>query len=185
MAERAHPPQIKPHAVCLGVITAAHGVRGAMKVKTFTQSPLDLAAYGSLTDKSGERVFTVTSCRLDKVGVCITLEGVTTRDAAEALRGTEFYVARDRLPALGVEDEFYHADLVGLAAVTPDGEMLGRVAACHNFGAGDVLEIDGFFYPFTKQVVPEIDIAAGRLILVPPVENEAHPPEQISPKPAK
>lgn len=179
--------------VCLGIVGAAHGVRGAMKVKTFTEDPRDLAAYGPLSDASGTRHFTVTSCAADKAGARITLDGVTDRSAAEALRGTALYVARDKLPALADADDFYHADLIGLAALSPEGDRLGTVHAVHDFGAGDLLEIAGddadpktgkgtAFYPFTKQVVPQIDMAAGTLVLVPPVEDEARPPEQLSDK---
>ena len=119
------------------------------------------------------------------------------RNAAEALRGTALYVARDKLPALADADDFYHADLIGLTALSPAGEMLGTVLAVHDFGAGDLLEISGTgtaggkgdkssaFYPFTKAVVPEVDMAAGTLILLPPREDEARPPEQLSGKPSE
>ena len=171
--------------LCLGVIGAAHGVRGGVKVKTFTQSPLDLAAYGPLTDETGERAFIVTSCQADKAGARVTLKGVSDRNAAEALRGVALYVTRDSLPELTAEDDFYHSDLIGLHVRGEDGAALGKVVACHNFGAGDLLEIStengNAYYPFTKAVVPHVDIGAGFLTLVPPVENEARPPEQMTP----
>ena len=181
--------------VCLGIIGAPHGVRGAMKVKTFTATPQDLAAYGPLTDQHGARVFVVKSCAPAKQGARITLDGVMNREAAAALTGTGLYVARAKLPQLAEEDDFYHADLIGLAVKQMEGasepseaaEDGGRVVAVHNFGAGDLLEIvapDGgnHYYPFTKAVVPEIDLAGGTLTLVPPREDEARPPEQLSPQ---
>jgi 16S rRNA processing protein RimM len=168
----------------LGVIGAAHGVRGAMKVKTFTQTPQDLAAYGPLTDEKGERVFVIESCKADKQGARVTLAGVKDRDAAQKLTGTSLYVARAKLPSLEAADDFYYADLIGLQVRDEAGAASGVVAAVHNFGAGDLLEITGDdgagYYPFTKRVVPHIDIAAGFLTLVPPLEDEARPPEQIS-----
>ena len=151
-----------------------------MKVRTFTQSPQDIAAYGPLSDKLGERVFVLTSCKANKgnaESARVTVKGIDDRDAAVALRGVELYVSRDKLPKLAQEDDFYYADLIGLKVVSPEGEGLGEVAAVHNFGAGDLLEIDGSFYPFTKQVVPHVDMAGGQLTLVPPQETEASPEE--------
>ncbi len=151
-----------------------------MKVRTFTQSPQDIAAYGPLTDKLGERVFVLTSCKADKgnaESARVTFKGIGDRDAAVALRGVELYVSRDKLPKLAQEDDFYYADLIGLKVVSAEGEGLGKVAAVHNFGAGDLLEIDGSFYPFTKQVVPHVDMAGRQLTLVPPQETEASPEE--------
>ena len=168
--------------ICLGIIGAAHGVRGAMKVKTFTETPQDIAAYGPLTDETGARVFVITQCKADKAGARISLRGITNREAAQHLTGTALYVARDKLPTLADRDDFYHTDLIGLAVLDSAGLKCGTVAAVHNFGAGDVLEVEGeagqAFYPFTKKVVPHIDLAAGHLTLEPPVENEARPPEQ-------
>ena len=175
--------------LCLAVIGAAHGVRGAMKVKTFTEAPQDLAAYGPLTDEKGERVFVVTSCQATKGGARITIEGVGDRNAAEALKNTSLYIGRDKLPVLADEDDFYHSDLIGLDVCDDDGAKIGRVLACHNFGAGDLLEIrfvkkaggHAAFYPFTKAVVPQVNIAAGFLTLIPPKEDEARPEGQIAP----
>lgn len=168
--------------ICLGIIGAAHGVRGAMRVKTFTEAPQDLAAYGPLTDETGARVFVITQCKADKAGARIFLDGIASREAAQQLTGTALYVSRDKLPALADGDDFYHTDLIGLAVLDAKGTKCGRVAALHNFGAGDVLEVEGetgqAFYPFTKKVVPHIDLTAGHLTLEPPIENEARPPEQ-------
>ena len=167
--------------VCLCVIGPAHGVRGAVKAKCFTENIADLATYGSLTDGQGKD-FKITSAKPDKIGARLTLDGVNSRDAAEALRGTALFLPREKLPVLTAEDDFYHADLIGLKAKAQDGVALGTVAAVHNFGAGDMLEINAgkhsAFYPFTKHTVPHIDISAGHLTLVPPKEDEARPPEQ-------
>src|SRR5215216_6087685 len=114
--------------ICVARIGAAHGVRGAVKLWTFTEDPLAVTRYGLLTTKDGARQFEVTHARETKGHLVATLQGITTRDEAERLNGVELYVAREMLPATGT-DEYYHADLIGLAAVTPAGEPLGRVIA--------------------------------------------------------
>ncbi len=161
--------------ICLGVIAGAHGVRGLVRVKSFTEAPEDLTAYGPLTDEAGARSFDLTVTGRAKDALLASLEGVTDRDQAQALKGTRLYVLRAALPALDEEETFYHADLVGLAAEDRDGRPLGRVRAVHNFGAGDLLEVTPedrkaapVTLPFTREVVPEIDIAAGRVLVVPP-----------------
>src|SRR5581483_908284 len=159
--------------VCLGVVTAAHGVRGAVKVKSFAQRPTDVAAYGPLEDEDGAARFTLRVIGPAKADVVIAkLSGVADRDAAEALRGARLYLPREALPA-PAEEEYYHADLIGLAAVLGDGTRLGEVRAVHDFGAGDTLEIarpegQPVMVPFTRAVVPVIDVAAGRLVVDPP-----------------
>lgn len=171
--------------VCLCIIGPAHGVRGAVKAKCFAEVSAELAAYGPLVTADG-RSFTLTSVKPDKIGARLTFKGVNDRSAAEALRGTALFVARDKLPILADNDDFYHADLIGLNAYNGAGEKLGQVHGVHNFGAGDLLEIaisnekpnETVFYPFTKAVVPEIDLAARRLTLIAPKEDEARPPEQ-------
>ncbi|MDG1691394.1 MAG: ribosome maturation factor RimM [Alphaproteobacteria bacterium] len=177
--------------VCLCIIGAAHGVRGAVKAKCFAENIADLAAYGPLRDGQGQE-FKITSAKPDKIGARLTLDGVHSREAAEALRGTALFLAREKLPALSDADDFYHADLIGLSVMDVAGAPLGKVAGVHNFGAGDLLEIapdennqehnqeQSAFYPFTKEIVPQIDIAAGFLTLVPPIEDEARPPEQMA-----
>ena len=159
-------------SICVARIGAAHGVRGAVKLWTFTQDPLAVTRYGLLTTKDGARQFEVASARQAGDHLVATLKGITSRDEAERLNGLELYVAREKLPATE-EDEYYHADLIGLDAVLSDGTPLGQVRAVHDFGAGDTLEIarpDGppAVVPFTKAVVPEVDLAAGRLVLDPP-----------------
>ncbi|MFZ5789468.1 MAG: ribosome maturation factor RimM [Pseudomonadota bacterium] len=165
--------------VLIGVIAAAHGVRGLVRVKSFTAEPDGIAAYGPVTDASGKRVFRLSLAGKTKGGALLRIEGVADRNAAEALKGTKLYVDRAQLPALEGEDEFYQTDLVGLRVEGRDGRTLGHVKAVLNYGAGDVLEIgDGrtsLLLPFTKKVVPVVDIAGGRLIAEPPVEVEARP----------
>lgn len=175
--------------VCLGVVTAAHGVRGAVKVKSFARRPKDVAAYGPLEDEDGAARYTLRVIGPAKADVVIAkLVGVTDRDTAEALRGIRLYLPREALPA-PAEEEYYHADLIGLAAVLGDGERLGEVRAVHDFGAGDTLEIarpegQPVMVPFTRAVVPVIDMDAGRLVIDPP-EGLLDPPKQSRPKPTQ
>ena len=164
--------------VPLGVFGAAQGVRGEVRVKSYTADPKAIGAYGALTDKAGARVFAFESLRALKDQMLVArVKGVSTREAAEALNGVELFARREQLPPPG-EDEFYYDDLVGLAAVTREGSRLGRVVALSNFGAGDILEIapegggETLMLPFTKAVAPEIDFAAGRIVIQPPREIE-------------
>ena len=158
--------------VCLGVIVGARGLRGEVRIKSFTAEPGDVAAYGPLTDAAGERSFDLRVTGRVKGLVIGRLAGIDGRDAAEALKGLELHVPRAALPAPD-DGTYYHADLVGLVAETAQGEALGRVRAVYDFGAGDVLEIAGgargtVMVPFTLEVVPELDVAAGRLVIDPP-----------------
>lgn len=161
--------------LCVGVITGAHGVRGQVRVKSFTVEPADVAAYGPLRDAAGAERFELELTGSAKGVLLARIEGVGDRDAAEALKGTELYVPRDVLPDVD-EDEFYHTDLIGLAAELADGSAFGTVRALHDFGAGDMIEIDltdgaSVVLPFTHAVVPEVDIEAGRVVVVPPQET--------------
>jgi 16S rRNA processing protein RimM len=160
--------------ILLGAITGAHGIKGEVVIKTFTAAPDDIGAYGALSDENGTRSFEIESLRVTAKGVLARLSGVNDRTAAEALRGVALYVPRDRLPK--VEDaEYYHADLVGLAAVDADGKSIGTIIAVENFGAGDLLEIrrdgqkDTDYVPFTDACVPEVDLAQRRVVIVMPV----------------
>lgn len=162
--------------VCVARIGAAHGVRGAVKLWTFTEDPFAVRHYGLLSSKDGKRQFEVATAREARDHLVATFKGVTTRDEAERLNGIELYVAREKLPATDA-DEYYHTDLIGLAAVTADGDVLGRVLAIHNFGAGDIIEIappkgTTLLLPFTNAVVPEVDLAGGRVVIAPPQEIE-------------
>jgi 16S rRNA processing protein RimM len=165
------PPQI-----CVARIGAPHGVRGAVKLWTFTEDPLAVKRYGPLLTKDGVRQFEVTSAREAKGHLVATLKGIATREDAERLNGIELYVAREKLPDTD-EDEYYHVDLIGLTAVNAANEPLGRVIAIHNFGAGDIIEIAPpsgatMLLPFTNAVVPTVDVAAGRVVIELPDEIE-------------
>src|SRR5664279_4312054 len=153
-----------PGQICIARIGAAHGVRGAVKLWTFTEDPLAVMQYGSLVTKDGARSFEVATAREAKGHLVATLKGIATREDAERLNGVELYIAREKLPDPG-EDEYYHADLIGLAAVNAANEPLGRVIAIHNFGAGDIIEIAPpagatLLLPFTNAVVPSVDLKA-------------------------
>lgn len=169
--------------VCVGIITGPQGVRGAVRVKSFTAAPEAVAAYGPVEDEAGTRRFELRVVGKAKGVVVATLPGVADRDAAAALKGLRLYVARDALPP-PEEDEFYHADLLGLAAELADGTVLGRVRAVHDFGAGDSLEIapeagTPLLVPFTRAAVPVIDLAGGRIVVEPP-EGLLSSPSPIS-----
>jgi 16S rRNA processing protein RimM len=162
--------------VLLGVIIGAQGLKGAVKVKTYTASPENLGAYGPLHAKDG-RAFGVVSAKPAKDGAIVVFKGIDDRDSAERLKGVELFVARDALPH-PEPDEFYHADLVGLKAEDTEGRAMGTVRALRNFGAGDVLELvrddgDEVFLPFTHEVAREIDIVGGRIVIAAPEEVEA------------
>jgi len=165
-----------PSQICVARIGAAHGVRGAVKLWTFTEDPLAVTRYGQLMTKDGARQFEVTHVREAKGHLVATLKGIATREEAERLNGVELYVAREKLPATS-EDEYYHTDLIGLAAVNAAGEPLGRVIAIHNFGAGDIIEIappNGatMLLPFSNAVVPTVVHEGGRVVIKLPDEIE-------------
>jgi 16S rRNA processing protein RimM len=164
------PAQNQPESklVCLGVIVAAQGLRGEVKIKVYGEAPESLVAYGPLQDAGGRRI-TLRGLRAARGGAVATIEGVSDRNAAEALKGAELFVVRAALPDPSPE-EYYHADLIGLAVFGIGGEALGRVSAVHNFGAGDILEITApgsgspsLMVPFQQTTVPHVDLAAGRV----------------------
>ncbi len=160
--------------VCIAAVAAPHGVRGALRLRCFTADPASVAAYGPLHDRDGTELFAVRVIGRAKGGVIVAAAGVTSREQAEALRGRELFVPRAALPAPG-EDEFYYADLIGLAVLDPEGRPLGRVSAVTNHGAGDVIEIarpgaPPLLVPFTHAAVPQVDLAGGRIVVAPPVE---------------
>jgi 16S rRNA processing protein RimM len=162
--------------VCLGQIGAPHGVRGEVRLRSFTADPDAIRAYGPLETEDGH-VVQIESLRRAKDHFVARLAGVADRDAAERLTNVKLYVLRERLPALDRADEFYHADLIGLAVVDRGGGKLGTVVAVHNFGAGDLIEVrptDGNttqMLPFNEATVPVVDLAAGRLVVEPPIES--------------
>jgi 16S rRNA processing protein RimM len=170
-----------PASICVARIGAPHGVRGAVKLWTFTEDPLAVKRYGPLATKDGARSFEVTHAREAKGHLVATLKGIATREDAERLNGLELYIAREKLPETDV-DEYYYADLIGLAAVNAAGDPIGRVIAIHNFGAGDIIEIappNGatMLLPFTNAVVPTVDLAKGRVVIELPAEIEGDDPD--------
>jgi len=170
-------PVSPPAQICVARIGAAHGVRGAVKLWTFTEDPLAVKDYGPLLTKDGARQFEVTQMHEAKGHLVATLKGVASREDAERLNGVELYVARDKLPQTD-DDEYYHVDLIGLAAVNARDEPVGRVIAIHNFGAGDIIEIAPpagatMLLPFSNAVVPTVDLAGGRVVIELPQEIEA------------
>lgn len=162
--------------VCVGAIAGAFGVRGEVRLKSFTSNPEDIAAYGPLCSEDGSRAFSVRLTRPVTGGLGARLSGVETREDAEALKGVTLWVERARLPALP-DDEFYHSDLIGLSVHDTGGALLGIVRAIYDHGAGDILEIQGpgrgqtLLLPFTRAFVPTVDLAAGRIIADPPEEE--------------
>ena len=172
------PSPLAGNKVRVARIGAPHGVRGEIKLWSFTQDPVAVADYGPLETQDGKRHFEIESMRAAKDHFVVRIAGIGDRTAAETLTNTDLFVPRDRLPPIENDDTWYHADLIGLAAVTPDGVALGTVSALHNFGAGDLIEIataqggEPLLLPFTDAVVPEVDIAARKVVVVLPTEIE-------------
>ena len=166
--------------VLLGEIGAAQGLKGEVRLRSYTATPADIAAYGPLQDESGATSIEIERTRVTPKALIVRIKGVSTREAAEALTGTKLYVPRTRLPEHGT-DEWYVADLIGLEAVGKDGTVLGSVVAVHNFGASDIVEVapasggGNLLVAFTDETVPEVDIENGRLTLVPPRVLEDEP----------
>jgi 16S rRNA processing protein RimM len=155
--------------VCVGQIVGVHGVRGLVKLKSFTEDPAAIEGYNPLMDPTGTRSFTVELQSAMKDYWLARVQGIADRTAAEALRGLLLHVDRDRLPVPEDEEEFYHADLIGLLVERPDGSGIGTVIALHNFGGGDMLEVAlpdrrTVMVPFTLALVPVVDVAGGRIV---------------------
>lgn len=156
----------------LGEIGAAQGLKGEVRLRSFTEEPAAIARYGALQDEQGHAI-EIESVRVTPKALIARIKGITTREAAEALARTKLYIPRARLPERET-DEWYHADLIGLTAVAADGETIGTVVAVQNFGAGDLIEIKPagggatVLVPFTRETVPEVDVEGGRLTLLPP-----------------
>ncbi|MFZ0609618.1 MAG: ribosome maturation factor RimM [Xanthobacteraceae bacterium] len=163
--------------ICVGQIGAAHGVRGEVRLRSFTADPAAIVGYGPLQAEDG-RVLEIESMRPAKDHFVATLAGIADRNAAERLANTKLYVPRDRLPEPDEPDEYYHADLIGLAVVDRAGTSLGTVVAVHNFGAGDLIEVrqaEGKptqLLPFDALTVPGVDLAAGRLVVQLPAASD-------------
>jgi 16S rRNA processing protein RimM len=161
--------------ICVAQIGAAHGLRGEVKLKSFTGDPMALSDYGSLTSEDGSASFEIEALRPGKGHLVARFRGIADRAAAERLVNVRLFVPRERLPPL-VADEFYHADLIGLSAVKADGTEIGTVVAVHDFGAGDILELAPrgsgatIMVPFTAAFVPSVDLARRRIVVAPPDE---------------
>ena len=161
----------------VGRFGAPQGVRGEIRIKSYTADPLSIGDYGPLSDEAGARKFEIERLRPLKDDMVVAkVKGLADRDAAGALTGVSLFVTREKLPVPD-EDEFYIADLIGLAAVSPEGKTIGIVKNVLNFGAGDILEIapasgDTLMLPFTKEVAPSIDFVGGRIVVVRPAETE-------------
>jgi 16S rRNA processing protein RimM len=174
--------------ILVAEIGAAHGTRGEVRLRSFTQDPLAVKDYGALESEDGARTFTIERVRPAKDCLVARIAGVADRTAAERLRNTTLYVGRDRLPA-PADEEFYHADLIGLVALAADGSELGKVVAVHNFGAGDLIELrtpnnaQTELLPFDALTVPEVNVAQGYLIIeIPATDTEL--PTPLSGRPA-
>jgi 16S rRNA processing protein RimM len=164
--------------VLLGHIVGAHGIRGAVLVRSYTAEPEAIADYGPLEDAEGSKRYELAVDGVTAKGVICRVGGVSDRTQAEKLKGVALHVARDRLPPAN-DGEYYHADLIGLAAVTDAGLALGTVIAVQNYGAGDILEVRAeggsrtALYPMTEAVVRRVDLAGRHIVLAPPDEVDA------------
>lgn len=167
----------RPRMILIGRITAAHGIKGEVVIASRTARPEDVAAYGPVSDAEGRRTLKIVSARTSSKGVISRIEGIADRNAAEALKGTDLYVPRDRLPA-PAEGEHYAGDLIGLEAFHPEGQRLGRIVDVPNYGAGDLLDIDpgdggqSFLVVVSEDTVREIDVAGGRIVVDMPKDAE-------------
>lgn len=166
-----------PKRLLMGRIGAAHGIKGEVRIQSFTEEPLALATYGPLTTNKPGLTIEIEQARATTNMLVARLKGVADRTAAEKLNGVELYLERDQLPP-PEDDDFYHADLIGLEARFADGTVVGKVTAVPNFGASDLLEVrdtqsgDTYLYPFTRAVVPEVHLAEGYLVIEVPTEAE-------------
>lgn len=172
MASR--PKDGREARVCVAQIGAAHGLKGEVRLWSYTEDPAAVAQYGALETEDGSRRLEIAALRAAKDHFIARLRGVDDRNAADALKNVRLYIERSRLPDTEDGDTFYHADLIGLAVFDTSGRCLGKVTGVQNFGAGDLIEIAptdggaGVLLPFTKATVPQVDIAGGRLVADPP-----------------
>lgn len=171
----------KAARICVAKVGAAHGVRGEVRLWPFTEDPMSVIDYGSLSTKDGARQFEVVRARIAKDHLVAVIKGITTREDAERINGLELYIDRDKLPETE-EGEYYHADLIGLRALDLAGTEIGKVLAIHNFGAGDIIEIAPlqgatWLLPFSNEVVPTVDLASGHVVIVKPQEIDGDSPQ--------
>lgn len=168
----ADPDSPRPDGlVCVGRIAGGHGIKGWVRITSYTEDPKNIGAYGPVSDETGERMFELEVMSMAKAHVLARIPGVEDRNAADALRGVRLFVPRDRLPA-PEEDEFYFDDLVGCSAETTEGEALGKILSVQEFGSGPMLEIGRkrgrtLLIPFTREIVPIVDLASGRITIEP------------------
>ncbi len=162
-----------PDHICVGAFSGSYGVNGEVRLKSFCADPEAIADYSPLTTEDGKRSYAITITRSIKGALVAKVEGITNKEMADDLKGLRLFARRDQLPALP-DDEFYHADLIGLTVLDTGGTVLGRVHAVQNHGAGDLLEVspegggNTILLPFTRAVVPTVDLSAGRIIVDPP-----------------
>ncbi|QHQ35752.1 ribosome maturation factor RimM [Algicella marina] len=172
----------EPALICVGAIGGAFGVQGEVRLKSFCADPEAIADYAPLTSEDGTHSFTVKITRQIKNGLAARMSGISTKEQADALKGTRLYAPRERLPALP-DDEFYHTDLIGLDVFDTGGTKLGRIRSVYDHGAGDILEIHTnsgkpLLLPFTREAVPTVDLATRRIIADPPTEAEGDTPPE-------
>ncbi|HEY8615262.1 ribosome maturation factor RimM [Phenylobacterium sp.] len=166
----------KPNLILVGRVAGAFGVKGDVRITSYTADPMALLEYRTLQREDGSAALTLTSGRPDKAGVVARAVEIETREQAEALRGLKLFIPRDALPE-PEEDEFYVTDLIGLSVETPEGEPLGRIRTVQDFGAGDLLEVQppegaSWWLPFTREAVPEVRLADGKVVAIKPEETE-------------
>ena len=170
--------------VCLGIVAGPQGLQGAVRIRSYTACSEDIASYGLLSDVTGEREFSIRILRSTKKGLVAELSGVDDRMAAEKIKGLELYVSRDALPDPN-EEEFYYSDLIGLDGEDEGGKMIGQVKMMDNYGAGEVMEVtlssgEALLLPFTRDVVPVVDVAAGKIQIVRPTEVNSGQEEVVN-----
>ena len=159
--------------ICVGAIAGSYGVRGEVRLKSFTADPEGIGDYGPLQTEDGSKFFDVKIIRAIKAGFAAELSGVGSKEAADALKGVRLFLERDKLPDLP-DDEFYHSDLIGLDVCDTGGKVIGWIKAVHDHGAGDLLDVhgptlgNGVLVPFTQEVVPTVDLSGKRVIVDPP-----------------
>lgn len=189
MSTTTHNQNKELERICVAAFTSAHGVSGAVRLKSYTENPDDVANFKTLYSEDGNRIYKLSVVsRTGKGELIVKVDGVQGRDEAELLKGERLFVARAELPEAG-DEEFYHADLIGLTVKTVSGKTLGTVRAVFDFGAGDMLEIlpkEGaiIMVPFTKAIVPIVDIAKGRVVVDPP-EGLITEKKKVKKKPTK